>query len=186
MSPVDDESFITQTLAAIRAESSAAQDARFEDALRALPRPPGAPRRARRPLLGYALTAIAAGFIGAAIAFAASRTSDASPRDDAFALDGGTGAARTASPISITSDSQGRPTEIARRVGGRLEGERVLFRAGQVIRIEHYRDGLLDGPQLDFDGLGRLVAMRTYTNGVERGPFVELAPDGIVKASGIR
>ena len=184
----DDMAFIAGTLAAIRAESAAAQETRLEDTLRAAPRPAAARKALRRPALRYALTALAAGILGAAIAYAATRPGEPAPRDDAFALDGGAdhGDDGARAPTVITTDASGRPTEITRKVGDRLEGERVLFRAGQVIRIEHYRDGQLDGPQLDFDGLGRLVAMRTFAAGVERGPFLELAPDGSVRASGIR
>lgn len=188
----ENAAFIASTLAAIRAESAAVQDARLDDALRAAPRPTAARRSLRRtsvqPALRYALTALAAGILGAAIAFAATRPGEPE-KNDAFALDGGEGRGgtddRNKAPV-IRTDAQGRPTEIARRLGDRLEGERVLFRAGLVIRIEHYRNGQLDGPQLDFDGLGRLVAMRTYAAGVERGPFVELAPDGSVRQSGTR
>lgn len=184
----DNAAFIAGTLAAIRAESAAAQEAHIEDTLRAAPRPGAAPPRTRRQALRYALTALAAGILAAALTYAATRPGEPAPRDDAFALDGGAGHGgdRIGAPTVITTDAQGRPTEIARKSGDRLDGERVLFRAGNIIRIEHYRDGQLDGPQLDFDGLGRLVALHTYAAGVLRGPFLELAPDGSVRSSGIR
>jgi len=195
VTPDDDDDFVAGTLAALRAESAAAQDERLVDTLRAAPRPPSAPpapglragpRSPRRPVLRYALTALAAGLLAAVGTYLLTRPAEA-PRDDAFALDGarGPGAATTMLPW-IRTDTQGRPAEIARRVDGRLDGERVLFRAGQVMRIEHYRAGQLHGPALDFDGLGRLVALRTYEAGVERGPYLELSPDGAVRASGSR
>ncbi len=79
----DDDAFIATTLAAIRAESAAIQDARLDDTLRAAPRPAAAASRtraARRPALGYALTALAAGLLAAAITFAATRPSERAPR----------------------------------------------------------------------------------------------------------
>lgn len=193
MNPNDDEAFIARTLSAIRAESADAQDARLEAAMRAVPRPGVAPGRSRRKRyggwLGHGLTAIAAGLIGAAVAFALSRSGEAAPGEAPFALDGQVRGDGSRSPIVITTDAEGRPTEIARR-GDTPEtprtGQRVLFRSGMVIRIEHYRDGLLDGPVLEFDGLGRLVSQRTYSAGVERGPFLELGPDGSVQKSGQR
>lgn len=193
MNPNDDEAFITRTLSAIRAESADAQDARLEAAMRSVPRPSAAPGRSRRKSfggwLGHGLTAVAAGLIGATVAFALSRSGEAAPSEAPFALDGQVRGDGARSPIVITTDAEGRPTEIARR-GENADtprtGQRVLFRSGMVIRIEHYRDGLLDGPVLEFDGLGRLVSQRTYSEGVERGPYIELGPDGKVHKSGLR
>lgn len=187
MSADDDDPFIAQTLALLRAESARTQDERLDATLRAAPRPPAARRiRARRPLLGYTLTALAAAIIAAVITYGLTRLAApvGATSDDAFALDGD--APTSVSLPAITLDPQGRPSEIARRVAGRLEGERVLFRAGQIMRIEHYREGQLDGPTLDFDGLGRLVALTTWSAGRERGSYLELAPDGTVRASGQR
>lgn len=181
----DDGAFLASTLAALRADSAAEQDERLLDTLRAAPRPSAAPRRARRPRLTTALVALAAALLAAVVTYAVTRPAAPPSTEEALALDGGSSGG-TAGTAVLARDAEGRPTELVRRIGDRLDGERILFRAGRVIRIEHYRDGVLDGPTLDFDGLGRLVALRTYAAGVERGPYLEVGPDGQVRASGER
>lgn len=90
-------------------------------------------------------------------------------------------------PVDIRYDDRGRLSRIAPATETPpADGEHLIFRAGRLIRVEHYRKGVLDGPAYDFDADGGLVAIRTWALGVERGPFVELDGKGLVLGSGVR
>jgi len=70
--------------------------------------------------------------------------------------------------------------------GGGVAGEeRLLFRSGRLVRVEQLRGGKAHGMAVDFDGSGRVVAVRTWVDGVERGPWFEVAPSGVVERSGV-
>jgi|GEM_PF-2245506 len=84
----------------------------------------------------------------------------------------------------IARDPQGRLASIGLTVAGKPDGERLLFRAGKLIRIEHWRDGQLDGTSIDFDGRGQLVRTRTFVAGQPRGPWASFKDDGTVQDSG--
>ena len=99
------------------------------------------------------------------------------------ALDGGADA-RPAVAAPVRYDELGRVAEIGARAGDAYDGERLVFRAGRLIRSEHWRDGKLDGVVVDYDGSGRVVRIATWVAGVASGPWLELTPDGRVKASG--
>ncbi len=89
--------------------------------------------------------------------------------------------------VDIRYDDRGRLSRIAPATETPpADGEHLIFRAGHLIRIEHYRKGVLDGPAYDFDADGGLVAIRTWALGVERGPFIELDGKGRVLGSGVR
>jgi len=80
-----------------------------------------------------------------------------------------------ASDPSIKRDARGRISEIA--VDGAADGERLIFRAGRLLRIEHWRGGHLDGIVVDLDGSGRVVRVETWLAGERVGPSVELDPE---------
>ena len=58
------------------------------------------------------------------------------------------------------------------------DGEHLLFRSGRLIRIEHWKDGALDGVSVDLDARGFIVAMRQWRAGREIAPALELDADG--------
>lgn len=90
-------------------------------------------------------------------------------------------------PVDIRYDDRGRLSRIAPATETPpADGEHLIFRAGRLIRVEHYRKGVLDGPAYDFDADGGLVAIRTWALGVERGPFIELDGKGQLVNSGVR
>lgn len=89
----------------------------------------------------------------------------------------------TSPTAAVQLDPRGRPAAIDPPDG---TGERVLFRAGRVIRIEHLRDGQLDGVAVDFDADGGVIAIRTWSAGEERGPWLELDGHGAITKQGTR
>jgi len=89
------------------------------------------------------------------------------------AFGGGLTAAPPPDP-SVKRDARGRITEIA--VDGAADGERLVFRAGRLSRVEHWRQGRLDGVVVDLDGSGRVVRVETWSRGERVGPNLELDP----------
>ncbi|MCC6624842.1 MAG: hypothetical protein IT385_26570 [Deltaproteobacteria bacterium] len=89
----------------------------------------------------------------------------------------------------IARDARGRVSEIQSappRADGRPDGERLLFRAGRLARVERWRDGVQHGVAVDFDARGFVSAIRHWDDGREAGPWIELDADGRVRASGVR
>ena len=157
--------FVARAKARLEAEAAAHDDRVLDETFRALRRP------AR--WVPYAL-ALAAAVVASFATVIAMRSGEAPA-----ALDGGADA-RPDSTALVRYDALGRVAEI----GARDEGERLVFRAGRLIRSEHWRDGKLDGVVVDYDGSGRVVRIATWVAGVASGPWLELTPDGRVKASG--
>lgn len=84
----------------------------------------------------------------------------------------------------IERDPQGRIAAIGQTLAGKPDGERLVFRAGHLIRIEHWRDGALDGPAIDLDGRGRVVQIRTWVSGKLHGPWIDFDDEGRPGKSG--
>jgi len=129
---------------------------------------PARPRRFGWPSL------VAAVVIGATVASAAWLISRTSPGPTPMAFDGGLAAASPADGPTVSRDEQGRVSAITTLVDGRPDGERVLFRAGRVVRIEHWQSGRLHGVATDFDGAGRATRIETWHQGALQGPSLDL------------
>jgi hypothetical protein len=99
------------------------------------------------------------------------------------AFDGGAEARPDATAL-VHYDALGRVAEIGALAGDTYVGERLVFRAGRLIRSEHWRDGKLDGVVVDYDGSGHVVRIAIWVAGVASGPWLEITPEGRVKASG--
>ena len=145
---------------------------------------PGAPAT-RSPLREPVTWLFGLGLAALAAALAVFVVRPSAPVDDpAPAAFVRPGAATPADADALLSyDAHGRVREIAPSDG---QGERVVFRAGRVIRIEHLRGGQLDGVAVDFDADGGVVAVRTWSQGREAGPWLELDGHGRVTAKGER
>ncbi|MCC6621697.1 MAG: hypothetical protein IT385_10610 [Deltaproteobacteria bacterium] len=126
-----------------------------------------APRRFGWPAL--AAVGLAAAAATALVTWSLAGSADPAPA----AFDGGLTAAPPADP-SVKRDARGRISEIA--VDGAVDGERLLFRAGRLLRVEHWREGRLDGVVIDLDGSGRVVRVETWSRGERVGPNLELDP----------
>lgn len=92
------------------------------------------------------------------------------PQSTWEALDDGTGRLAELRPRKTSSTG---PTE-----SDTTDGQRLLFRAECLARIETYRAGKLHGPTLEFDLRGQLVSIRRFVDGLEAGPPVRLDSDG--------
>ena len=82
------------------------------------------------------------------------------------AFDGGGGEAR-AGASEVRLDAAGRLEETV------TDGERLVFRAGRLVRIEHVRGGVLDGVVVDLDGRGEVVRVETWRAGARVPPAGE-------------
>lgn len=162
----DDQRFIDETLALLETAHATRRDTALSDAF-------PAPRRRRLPIL---LIALAAAILAAVVTWAATRPSSHEPgpmSEQPFAFDGNaTPHAPHAAEPDVTRDAHGRLSVIGHEVDGRPDGERLLFRSGNLIRIEHWRAGKLHGVVIDLDADGRVIATELWNDGVsvERAP----------------
>lgn len=143
-------------------------------------------RATRSPLASWKTWAVAALAAAAAVLVTLALTPDADDLEQPAAFVP-TLPPPNAVPVDIRYDDRGRLSRIAPATQTPpADGEHLVFRSGRLIRVEHYRNGTLDGPAYDFDATGGLIAIRTWDRGVERGPFVELDGKGRVVSSGTR
>lgn len=166
----DPAGFVARARDALRAAAADQDDLRLAATFRALATPP---RRPRMPLVWAAL---AGALVAAAITWLLVR--DTAPTEVA-AFDGGA-ASEVGDEVIVRRDKHGRLAEIARPLdpsGAHHDGERLLFRAGRLIRSEHWRSGVLDGVAVDFDGTGRVVRMQRFVGGVAQ-PAMTLDVNG--------
>jgi len=180
--PAPPAGFEDRMLARLASAAEARHDAGLEAAADALR---GSRIRAevRSPLRAPVTWLFALGMAAAAalVTFAVLSPDAGSPPDEppyTFVRPGGPGPAPN---VDIALDARGRLAAVSPPDG---TGERLVFRAGRVIRIEHLRGGQLDGVTVDFDADGGVVAIRTWVAGQQRGPWIELDGHGGVKAQG--
>lgn len=185
---LDDSAFAERIVARIEAEGRLAEEATLKEALRV----GSAARekaRGRRGWSGLAMVlAAAAGALVAVGVTLALRSGSAGDGVEApRAFDGGAGVGPVepggGGASEVRRDGQGRIAEIVTRGSG--GEERLVFRSGRLVRVEQLRGGKVHGMAVDFDGAGRVVAVRTWVDGVERGPWFELGPSGLVERSGV-
>jgi len=155
-----------------QSEASASLDATFAQLAASSS---GAASPSSRPArFGWPSLTAALAFGAIVAALAAWLISRASPAPLPMAFDGDLAPALPASGPTVSHDEQGRVSSIATLVDGRPDGERVLFRAGRVVRIEHWQDGRLHGLVTDFDGAGRATRIETWHRGALQGPSLDL------------
>jgi hypothetical protein len=144
--------------------------------------------QARRSLVGWGIAAAFGGLLAGALAWILWPRSPAEEAGrDGFAFDGGLvddGAPR--SGAEVVRDARGRIAEIRKKNAGELDGERLLFRSGRLIRTEQWRAGRLDGVTVDYDAHGRVVATESWVGGEARGPWTRFDAEGKVEATGNR
>jgi len=133
------------------AEAAQADRAELVDDTFAASRPVA---RARTPAWRHVATALAAAAVAAVVTWLA--LGGAAPRPTAF--DGGGGTIAGAGP-SVRLDAHGRLAE------SEIDGERLIFRSGHLVRIERRVDGALHGDVVDLDGAGRVVRIERWRNG---------------------
>jgi hypothetical protein len=172
---LDDRAFAERIVARIQQEGGAADEAMLKEAL-LVGRAPVRARRSSKPMWGMLLAAAAGALIAWGVTFALTR--DEVP----VAFDGGVGRVE-AGASEVVRDERGRLLEVTTRGAG--GDERLVFRSGRLVRVEQRRDGKAHGVAVDFDGSGRVVAVKTWADGVERGPWFEVGPSGIVERSGV-
>lgn len=179
---LDDAAFAERIAARIEEEGRLADEATLKEALQvARMGASGARGRAVRTGWRMVLAAAAGALVATGVAVALSAGSGGE-RPSAF--DGGVGLAPGGERASeVRRDGEGRLVEVLTR--GTAGEERLLFRSGRLVRVEQLRGGKAHGMAVDFDGSGRVVAVRTWVDGVERGPWFEVAPSGVVERSGV-
>jgi len=165
-SPLDDEA-IAKATALIRAAAAAEREEWLTEALRPASRP-RALRHAKLALVAL-LAAAAATFVTWQ---AVRRTSE-----PAFALDGDQSPGLGTTAPTVRRDVHGRIEEIVRNSSSSPDGERLMFRSGRLIRVEHWVDGRLDGTVIDLDSRGQVVSIRVWRQGVASEPWILLDPD---------
>lgn len=182
-----DAAFVDRVMTTVDQHHLAAREATLERVLADL-----APKRAHDPVLPFAGQTARSRWLTrqvfVAVALAASlaavitwvATQPGAP-ESPFAFGGNPTAGAVA---DIERDAHGRIAAIGQTRAGKPEGERLVFRAGQLVRIEHWRNGVLDGVTIDLDARGRIVQSRTWVEGRPRGPWVDFGEDGGVRASG--
>lgn len=164
MSADGDDTFIATTLARLDAAHEERQLEHVRAALRA-------PRRPRWSTV--ALVALAAAAMAALVTWGLVRSDEP---EAPFTF--GEPARTVGDGPDVTRDAAGRLVA----VNAQGDGERLVFRAGRLARIEHWKGGALDGVVVDLDARGFVVSIRRYQAGVEVAPAVELDPDGRVRA----
>ncbi|MFO0749800.1 MAG: hypothetical protein U1F43_29630 [Myxococcota bacterium] len=143
-----DRAFTAQLLSQLGDDAESARDVALGDAFRALPR-----RRRWWPTL---VTALAASVLAALATWLIVRPSG----HEMAGFDGGGAVdARDHGGQALRFDARGR------LAASELDGERLVFRSGRLVRIEHGPLGALDGTAVDFDGAGRVVRIESWTHG---------------------
>ncbi len=173
-----DHAFIDRVTASIDQRHQVAREAALDGVLAEVAPIRRAPPRSRWLTRQVLVAAALAATLAAVLTWFTARPG---PPDVPFAFGGDPAAVPTP---DIERDARGRIATIGHLRDGQPEGERLIFRAGKLIRIEHWRNGALDGVSIDFDAQGRLVRSRTFVEGAPRGPWVEFAEDGRVHDSG--
>lgn len=146
----DDLAFVKRMRERLAEQARDDRDATLDDTfrdVRGVARPRSAPWR-------YAAIALAAAAVAVVVTWLALRPSAEGPA----AFDGGSGPMPRADQ-AVRLDARGRLAE------SEIDGERLIFRGGRLIRIEHRKDGVLDGEVVDLDGAGRVVRIETWSQG---------------------
>lgn len=186
---LDDAAFAERIVARIEAEGRLAEEATLKEALRVGSAACEKARGRRRgwPGLAMVLAAAAGALLAVGVTLALRSGSAGDGVEAPRAFDGGAGVG----PVEpggggageVRRDGQGRIAELVTRGSG--GEERLIFRSGRLVRVEQLRGGKVHGMAVDFDGAGRVVAVKTWVDGVERGPWLELGPSGLVERSGV-
>lgn len=170
--------FATRTKAVLKALAEVDADTKLDTTLRRLAMstdgttpPLSRPRRFGWPALAAAM--LFGAIVAATVAWLIVRPA---PAPAPMAFDGALGPRTPKKGPTVSRDAQGRVSTIATLIDGQPDGERVLFRAGQVVRIEHWQNGRLHGVTIDFDGAGRPAHLETWHEGELRGPTLDLDP----------
>lgn len=149
-----DAAFVALLRGQLEDRAEAERDAALAETFRALPRVP-APRR----LWPYLATALAAGVLAAVATWLLARDPRVEHRQHpSVAFDGGAGPSGGGGQV-VTWDGAGRLAT------SELDGERLVFRSGRLVRVEHGPVGALDGTAIDLDGAGRVVRIETWVGG---------------------
>lgn len=170
-SALSDDAFTAHTLDRIDAAARETRDATLREALIVA-------RHPRPPRWHLPAVALAAAAIAAVVTFALTRPATT----DVAAFDGGLSTTRLAEH-ALSRDARGRLSEITTTLPDGSQ-EHLSFRSGRLVRVEQRRAGALDGPALDFDAFGRLVAIRWFAMGKDSGPWFTFTPSGALDASG--
>lgn len=181
------DDFTSRTLRALAEAADERRAQMLAEDLAQLPTPPLS-RWARLRRL-FNPTTFAAALVGAALALLVSTLASPSapnpPSDRPMALDGGRGDLRLLqqSTWEVVVDGTGRLAELRPRAASPsgaldVDGQRLLFRAERLAKIETYRAGKLHGPTLEFDLRGQLVSVRRFVEGQEVGPPIRLDSEG--------